>query len=174
VPELHPAASEHAPFFVTNPGETDGLFIICGLILVLAVLGFGIVFFRLHSLPEQIAHKGHKLQFELVAVLALISLFTHEHIFWIIALLLAFIDLPDFGTPLNRIAGSAEKMAGIRPGEGVGALQLESATGSNPTHHAALVSPKTNGGERRGDDSDASVQVRAKVVPSGIPSGIRS
>ena len=29
-----------------------------------------------------------------------------------------FIELPDFGTPLNRIAGSVEKAAGLRPGEG--------------------------------------------------------
>jgi len=33
-------------------------------------------------------------------------------------LMLALVDLPDFGTPLNRIAGSTEKMAGLKPGEG--------------------------------------------------------
>ena len=64
------------------------------------------------------AHKSHKLQFEIVAVLGLISLFTHMHIFWIAGLLLAMIDLPDFGSSLSRIAGSAEKIAGIEPGEG--------------------------------------------------------
>ena len=42
------------------------------------------------------AHKSQKLQFEIVAVLGLISLFTHMHIFWIAGLLLALIDLPDF------------------------------------------------------------------------------
>jgi hypothetical protein len=63
------------------------------------------------------AHRTHKLQFEIVAVLGLIALFTHMHIFWIAGLLLAMIDLPDFATPLNRIAGSAEKLAGIQPGE---------------------------------------------------------
>ena len=30
-----------------------------------------------------------------------------------IGLFLAMIDLPDFGTPLRRIAGSVEKMAGV-------------------------------------------------------------
>ena len=45
-------------------------------------------------------------------------MFTHMHIFWIAGLLLAMIDLPDFGTPLNRIAASAEKAAGFRPGDG--------------------------------------------------------
>ena len=33
-------------------------------------------------------------------------------------LVLALIELPDFGTPLMRIAGSAEKLAGFGPGEG--------------------------------------------------------
>jgi len=40
-----------------------------------------------------------------------LALFTHIHLFWIAALLLALIDLPDFGTPLGRIAGSVEKIA---------------------------------------------------------------
>jgi hypothetical protein len=35
------------------------------------------------------------------------------HIFWIVALLLALVDLPDFSTPLTRIAGSVEKIADI-------------------------------------------------------------
>jgi len=47
-----------------------------------------------------------------VAVLGLISLFTHMHIFWIIGLLLALIDLPDLMSPLRRIADSVEKLAG--------------------------------------------------------------
>jgi hypothetical protein len=58
-----------------------------------------------------LAHKGHKLQFEIVAVLGLLALFTHIHAFWVAGLLLALIDLPDFGTPLGRIAGSLEKIA---------------------------------------------------------------
>ena len=54
------------------------------------------------------AHKSQKLQFEIVAVLGLISLFTHMHIFWVAGLLLALIDLPDFGTPMRSIADSVE------------------------------------------------------------------
>jgi hypothetical protein len=61
------------------------------------------------------AHKSQKLQFEFVAVLGLISLFTHMHIFWIAGLLLALIDIPDFGTPLRSIAGSVEKIADATP-----------------------------------------------------------
>src|SRR6516162_9588577 len=117
--EPHPAATHHLPSFITTPGETDVLMVAMGIILVLAILGFGILFLRLHTLPERIAHRTHKLQFEIVAVLGLIALFTHMHIFWIAGLLLALIDFPDFGSSLGRIAGSVEKMAGLKPGEGM-------------------------------------------------------
>src|SRR3954451_22004681 len=113
---IHPAAIEHLPSFITGPGDTDVLMVAMGIFLGFAVLGFGVFFFRLHSLPEQIAHKSHKLQFEIVGVLGLISLFTHMHIFWVAGLILAMIDLPDFGGALSRIAGSAEKLAGLPPG----------------------------------------------------------
>jgi hypothetical protein len=109
--QLHPMMPHHLPFYMAKPGETDVLMIVMGIFLVLAVLGVGNVYLRLHSLPERMAHKGQKLQFEIVAVLGLISLFTHMHIFWIAGLLLALVDLPDFGTPLSRIAGSVEKIA---------------------------------------------------------------
>jgi hypothetical protein len=101
----------HLPFYLAKPGETDVLMIVMGIFLVLAVLGVGNIYLRLHSLPERMAHKGQKLQFEIVAVLGLISLFTHIHIFWIAGLLLALIDLPDFSTPLTSIAGSVERIA---------------------------------------------------------------
>src|SRR5258708_27661434 len=84
-----------------------------GLFLVATVLWVGTLYWKLHSLPERMAHKSQKLQFEVVAVLGLISLFTHMHIFWIAGLLLALVDLPDFSTPLSRIAGSVEKIAEV-------------------------------------------------------------
>jgi hypothetical protein len=115
---LHPSAGHDLPSFITAPGETDVLMVVMGIILVLAVLGFGILFLRLHTLPERIAHRSHKLQFEIVAVLGLIALFTHMHIFWIAGLLLAMIDLPDFGTSLNRIAESTEKNCRHASGRG--------------------------------------------------------
>jgi hypothetical protein len=116
--EVHPAAPHHLPFFITAPGETDALMVGTGLFLVAAVLGVGVLYWRLHALPEHIAHRSHKLQLEIVAVLGLIALFTHMHIFWIIGLLLAMVDLPDFGTPMRRMAGSLEKIAGLDPGQG--------------------------------------------------------
>ena len=106
----HPMASDHLPWFMTAPGQSDTLFTFTTLMVIATVLGLGVVFFRLHSLPERLGHK--KLQFEIVAVLGLLSLFTHVHAFWVAGLLLALIDLPDFQTPLKRIATSLEKLSG--------------------------------------------------------------
>ena len=77
--EPHPTASHYLPLFITAPGGTDVLTIVMGLFLALVVAMFGVLFLRLHSLPDQIAHKSHKLQSEIVGVLCLIALFTHIH-----------------------------------------------------------------------------------------------
>ncbi|MDQ0348986.1 hypothetical protein [Ancylobacter vacuolatus] len=111
----HGAAIEHLPFFITAPGSTDILMVIATITLIGSVLLAGVAFLHVHSLPERMAHRGQKLQFEVVAVLCLLALFTHNHALWVIALLLAFVDLPDFGTPLNRIARAAEVVAGLPP-----------------------------------------------------------
>ena len=112
---LHPAAPQHLPPFITAPGDTDVLFVFTTVFLVVTVLVAGNLFLRLHTLPERMAHKSQKLQFEIVAVLGLLALFTHVHLFWVAGLLLAFIDLPDFASPLRRMARALEKQAGIEP-----------------------------------------------------------
>ncbi|MFL5314132.1 MAG: hypothetical protein ACJ8A0_03505 [Microvirga sp.] len=109
--QAHPAAPHHLPAFITAPGETDVLLVVTAVMLIVIVLIFGNLFLKLHTLPERLAHKGHKLQFEIVAVLGLLALFTHIHAFWVAGLLLALIDLPDFGTPLGRMASSLERIA---------------------------------------------------------------
>ena len=114
---LNPAAPHHLPGFIAGPGETDVLMTVMAVFLVIAVLAVGLLFLRLHTLPERIAHKSHKLQFEIVAVLGLLALFTHMHVFWVAGLLLALIDIPDFSSPLRRMAGSLETMAGIPAGQ---------------------------------------------------------
>ena len=113
--QLHPLAPHHLPGFITAPGETDVLMVVMGIFLIVAVLVVGNFYLHLHTLPERMAHKSQKLQFEIVAVLGLLALFTHVHIFWIAALLLALVDLPDFSTPLSSIANSVEKIAGVAP-----------------------------------------------------------
>lgn len=108
---LHPTATQHLPFFVTAPGETDVLFVAMAVLVLVGVIGIGVFYFKLHALPEQLAHRGQKLQLQIVAVLALIALFTHNHAFWIAGLLLALIPLPDFTTPLTSMAQSLDKIA---------------------------------------------------------------
>jgi len=154
---LHAAATQHLPSFITAPGDTDVLMVVMSIILFISVVMFGILFLRLHTLPERMAHKGHKIQFEIVAVLGLIALFTHMHIFWIAGLLLALIDIPDFGNSLNRIAGSAEKIAGINPGEGDNLDGTDSDI-AQPKEPAATRGPH---GTKPGDGTAA-----AKPVPA--------
>jgi hypothetical protein len=112
--ELNPAATGHLPIFITAPGQTDVLMAVTAVFLLVAVVAFGILFLRLHSLPERMAHRGHKLQFEIVAVLCLIALFTHIHAFWIAALLLALVELPDIPGWMGRIATGVERIAGLK------------------------------------------------------------
>lgn len=152
---LHSAATHHLPSFITAPGETDWLMVVMAVFLPVAVLMFGNLFLRLHSLPERMAHRTHKLQMEIVAVLCLIALFTHMHIFWIVGLLLAMIDLPDFGTPLSRIATSAEKIAGIEPSKDTLGEVPETAAPTSPVH----------------EKGDASLETDAASSKSEVPSG---
>jgi cobalamin biosynthesis Mg chelatase CobN len=140
---VHPAGPHHLPAFFTAPGETDILMIGVAVFLVIAVVTVGILFLRLHTLPERIAHKSHKLQFEIVAVLGLLALFTHVHLFWVAGLLLAMIDLPDFGWPLGRIAGAVETMAGMKPGDGAGQVPNGTVVGSTPRQEQLEVPRET-------------------------------
>jgi hypothetical protein len=111
---LNPAAAHHhhMPVFITAPGQTDWLMVGAGLFLLLIVVLIGVFYFKLHALPEQVTHRANKIQLEIVGVLALLALFTHNHLYWIAALLLAMITIPDFSTPLNSIAESLGKLAG--------------------------------------------------------------
>lgn len=125
--DLHPLAPHHLPAFITAPGETDVLMVVTGVILLLAVLGVGLIFLRLHTLPERMAHKSQKLQFEIVAVLGLLALFTHVHLFWVAGLLLALIDIPDFSGQFGRMAHALERIAGMAPRRDPAARQTAAA-----------------------------------------------
>jgi hypothetical protein len=108
---MHPAAPHYLPSFITAPGEMDVLFTGSIVFLVIVVMGIGSLYFWLHSLPERIAHGASQRQFQFVAVLALLALFTHNNAFWVAALLLALIPIPDFWTPLTSMADSLGRMA---------------------------------------------------------------
>src|ERR1700716_4050973 len=135
---LHPSAPHDLPGFITAPGDTDTLMVVVGIVLIAAVLGFGNLYLHLHTLPERMAHKSQKLQFEIVAVLGLLALFTHIHLFWVVGLLLAMVDLPDFGTPLRSIAGSVEKIASVPPGDEAAETAAEATV-----HAVAAEAPDT-------------------------------
>jgi hypothetical protein len=147
VNQPNPVASHHLPSFITAPGETDVLMVVMVIVLVLSVLAFGVLFLRLHTLPERIAHRSHKLQFEIVAVLGLIALFTHMHIFWIAGLLLALIDFPDFGTVLGRIAGAVERIAGIKSDESEALVTAPGVEGAEIAPEGERE-PRRNDGDR--------------------------
>jgi multisubunit Na+/H+ antiporter MnhF subunit len=165
---LHPAASDYLPAFITAPGQTDILMVVTAIILAVSVLGFGILFLRLHSLPERMAHRSHKLQFEIVAVLGLLALLTHIHAFWVAALLLALIDFPDLGGWLGRIAGAVERIAGLRRSDGSAqALGDETAADAKPAETAAS-------GASRATPDEAAVDAKQSEAGPSAPQGIRS
>lgn len=138
---MHPAAPQHLPSFITAPGETDYLMVVMAFVLIAAVLGVGLIFLRLHTLPERLAHKSQKLQFEICAVLGLLALFTHVHLFWVAALLLALIDIPDFSGIFGRMAHALERIAGMAPGRG-GASDVP--TRPAPETHQPSAGPAAN------------------------------
>lgn len=160
--EINPAAPHHLPVFITAPGETDVFFNAMLIFLVLAVLLVVVFYFKLHSLPERIAHKGQKIQFELVAVLGLISLFTHNHIFWIAGLLLAFIPLPDFSTPLTGMSESLAKIAGWR-------RRADDRSSTSTSGEHAEMAPAAIGSNGAQVPGPVQKSAAAPVIDSSLP-----
>jgi hypothetical protein len=76
------------------------------------ILGVGVFYLKIHAIPEQLAHKHGNTQSQLIMVLALLALFTHNNVFWVLALILALLKLPDFLTPINNISRSLAKISG--------------------------------------------------------------
>lgn len=108
---LHPMAPHELPSFIPATDGSDGLMTFMAVFLVVMVLLAGVAYLNLHSLPERRLHGAGKVQFEIVAILALLSLLTHNNLFWIAALLLAFVDIPDFGSPLRSMAESLDRIS---------------------------------------------------------------
>jgi hypothetical protein len=136
---MNPAATDHLPVFVTQPGDTDVLLVGTAIFLLLFIIAIGLIYWRLHALPEHLAHRGEKIQYQFVAVLGLLALFTHNHAFWVAGLLLAFVRFPDFTTPLATMARSLSKMAGLPdPGE---AQQLQEHAVTAAHAHAPTPKP---------------------------------
>ncbi|RCK44039.1 hypothetical protein [Thalassospira profundimaris] len=114
---LRDAALAHAPFFITAPGETDILFVGVVWFVVIAVFLIGAFYLNLHALPERLAHHANHTQLQLIGVLTLLALFTHNNIFWVAALVLAVIQFPDFVSPVQTMANALKSMAQARTGQ---------------------------------------------------------
>jgi len=108
----HPMAPEHLPPFVTAADGSDYLFTFMIFFVVGLILLLGVAYFTLHALPERMAHKGNSAQLQLISVLAMLALFTHNNLFWVAALALAAFRPPDIVTPLNAMAQALNNIAG--------------------------------------------------------------
>jgi hypothetical protein len=151
---LHPAVTDHLPFFITAPGQTDGLFNAMIVFLVILVFSIGLLYLRLHALPEHLAHGASKVQIQIVGVLALLAMFTHNHIFWIAALLIALVQFPNFSAPLASMARSLERLAGRAP--------PEEGDASSPTAEAVPQEPAP------GQVAPPAETNPARTVPEGV------
>lgn len=107
---MHPMAPAHLPSFAPGMDGSDGMLFNTAIFLIIAITGIGILIFMIHAIPEKVAHKSRKAQMEIVSVLCLLSLLSHNHIFWVIGLFLAFVDFPKLGAPFNRIAVALERI----------------------------------------------------------------
>jgi hypothetical protein len=119
----HAMAPHDLPGFLPGADGSDPLFTVVGVLLLAMALAVGNLYFKLHALPEHMAHKQNNTQLQFIAVLTLLALFTHNNVFWVTALLLAVVRLPDFSTPIQSIAASLETLAADK-----NALTLEGET----------------------------------------------
>ena len=109
--EAHPLAPHHLPKFIGGPDGSDPLFTAVLVLLLIILMVVGNMYFKLHAVPERMAHKHNNTQLQFITVLAILALFTHNNIFWVGALLLSVVRLPDFSTPINSIAKSLIRLA---------------------------------------------------------------
>lgn len=105
----HPLAPAHVPAYLAGPNGDDPLFTAVVVFVLVLLLVLGNLYFRLHALPEMMAHRANSTQYQLIGILALLALFTHNNLFWVAALLLAALKLPDLATPLYAIARALER-----------------------------------------------------------------
>ncbi|SHF01417.1 hypothetical protein SAMN05444279_11434 [Ruegeria intermedia] len=139
--DIHPMATGHIPSYVTQADGSDFLFTFMVFFTVGVVVLIGVGYLTLHSVPEKMAHENNHPQFQLVGILALLALFTHNGIFWIAAILVAGFQFPDFAAPLRSIADAIRSLA---PGRGL------------PPEPEAPPAPVTDQGTRtEGDVADA-------------------
>lgn len=141
---LHPMATGHIPDYVVAADGSDYLFTFMVFFTVGLILLLGIGYFTLHSLPERMAHESNHSQFQVVGILALIALFTHNNVFWVLAVVVAGFRFPDYLSPMESIAQSLARLAGFKPSESdFATVPGEEAPIAEPTTTASA--PKQEG-----------------------------
>jgi len=138
---MHPMAPDHLPYFIPAADGTDGMFSTAVVFVLLVAFLAGVFYLYLHSIPERMAHGLNRTQLQIVAILTLIALFTHNNIYWVAALLLAAAQLPDFLTP---ITSSARSLANLSGREYEGEFDDEETEGMR---HASHRSASDNAGK---------------------------
>nr|WP_171210299.1 MULTISPECIES: hypothetical protein [unclassified Ruegeria] len=112
-------ATGHIPSYVTQADGSDFLFTFMLVFTVIVIVLIGVAYFTLHAIPEKLAHKSNHPQFQLVGILALLALFTHNGLFWVAAILVAGFQFPDFAAPLRGIADAIRSLGPQRKSDPV-------------------------------------------------------
>ena len=86
---LHPLAPSHLPSFISDASGADPMMTNVAIFVVVVVFLAVTFFLHLHSLPEKLAHQVGANQLQIVGVLALIALFSHNNLYWVAALMIA-------------------------------------------------------------------------------------
>lgn len=142
--QIHPLAPEHLPSYIVAADGSDFLFTFMTVFTVGLILLIGILYLTLHAMPERMAHESNHSQMQVIGILALLALFTHNNLFWIIAILVAAFRPPDFLTPVTSIANSLATLA---------------SRAAVPTLETAIAGPAPG----------ATVQARPSAEPTTTP-----
>ncbi|MCA0872303.1 hypothetical protein LCL97_15820 [Seohaeicola saemankumensis] len=129
---LNPLAPDHLPSYIVSADGSDHLLTVMIIFTLALILGIGLLYLTLHALPEKMGHHANHSQMQIIGILALLALFTHNNAFWVIALLVAAFRPPDFLTPLRSISRSLDRLsrgavaagpvAGVATGAAAGAV----------------------------------------------------
>ena len=102
---------EYLPFYITSPVETDVLLGAVAFTLVAVLIGFGALYFTIQNIPDRLVEGTSKAQMQIVGLLGLISLFSMNNLYWVIALLVAAVRIPDVVTMFKSQARSQKRMS---------------------------------------------------------------
>lgn len=109
-PDLHHMAHGHVPGYLPGADGSDPLFTVMAVFTIVLIMGIGALYFTLHALPEKMAHTDNHMQFQLIGILSVMALFTHNNLFWVAAIVIAAFRMPDFLTPIQSIAKSLKRL----------------------------------------------------------------